>query len=376
MTLKQEIFLADSLPLTVGPYHPSLPGPLRLHLRLDGNVVISAATECGFLHRGIEKAVEMHLWSSASCYVGRVDPEAAVFYELAFCLAVETVGGIEPSARATRIRTLVCELGRISSHLGFLARLARACHAETFFHYVSRDRERILDLFELLTGSRFAYGFVRIGGVSADVTDGFIERVSEACDLLSFRVREYNDLFSYNHAFLSRSKGLGVCTREDAEKAGVSGPNLRASGGVGDIRFQGNFLDYRQLDLEQPVRNEDDVRGDVFSRYLIRIREIQQSVEILRRTLELFPDGAYRTGKVDRHFKVAQGESYSRVEGSRGRVACHIVSDGGLHPSRVHFAAPSESTINIVPSVLRGELIEDMGLILASLDFSVSEVDR
>ena len=372
----EERFQAESVSLVLGPYLAGFPGPLRMHLKLDGNVIVSARPEAGFLHRGIEKAIEMQSWIASVGYAGRVDPEASFFYELAFCLAAEQLGGVRPSRRATRIRTLVCELTRVASHMGFLARFARASQAETFFHYVSRDREKILDLFELLTGSRFAYNFCRIGGVAADVTDGFIERVSETCELMGYRIREYNDLFSYNHAFLRRSRGLGLMTSEAALKYAVTGPNLRATGEERDLRYTDSLLDYSQLDLEAPIRHGDEVRGDVFSRYLIRVREIQQSIEILRRALESFPEGAHQE-KAPTAEGLGAGEAYVRLEGARGQLSCHVVSEEqNKKPARVHFGVPSVATMSSVASVLEGELLEDLSLILASVDLSISEVDR
>ncbi|MBL7715888.1 MAG: NADH-quinone oxidoreductase subunit D [Bdellovibrionales bacterium] len=358
----------------IGPYHQALPGPFRLNLNLDGEVIAETKTEIGFIHRSLEKTFELHPWSSALMYADRLDPEAASFGEMAVALAIEEVAEIAVPVRAQSIRVLVNELNRVSCHLGFLARMAQAVGAETLFHYALRDRERILDQFELLTGARFSLNFFRLGGVTADVTDGFLERVLDICEVLKIRLKEYNDLFSFNYAFLKRSRGIGVISREQILAHGLTGPNARASGFSTDTRKSEPYSGYQLLDF--PVLVENDGNGDVHSRFLIRLREISQSTDILKQVIESIPGGSFLSQPVSKPVKPQPGEAYIKVESPRGTLGCHLVSEGGDRPSRVQFRVPSMAAIAILPEILRGSRMEDLPVILASLDLGIAEVDR
>lgn len=360
---------------TIGPYHEALPGPMRMRLKLDGEIIVSGSIETGFLHRGLEKTFELHTWQAAVAYADHLDPEGAVFGELALCLAVEEIAKIIVPDRAQYIRIIVAELSRVSCHLGYMARLAKAVGSETMLHYVLRDRERILDLLELLTGARFSLNFLRYGGVNADVTEGFIERVLEVCDLIRIRLKEYNDLFSYNHAFLKRTLGIGILTPDQALRLGVTGPNAKASGLVFDARKQYPVTKYGAVDFEVPVIQTGEV-GDSHSRFLLRLREITQCIEILKQATESLPLGSFETQKVDKNFTVPPGEAYTRVENSRGLLGCHVVSDGSPKPSRVQFRTPSTASLAAIPFLIEGCRIEDLPVILSSLDLSIAEVDR
>jgi NADH-quinone oxidoreductase subunit D len=283
----------------IGPYHGSLPGPMRLKLKLDGEIVVSGEVETGFLHRGLEKAFELHTWQAAVSYADHLDPEGAVFGELALCMAVEEVAEIEVPPRAQCIRVILSELTRISSHMGFIVRMARAVGAETMVHYVLRDRERILDLFELLAGARFSLNFLRFGGVKADITEGFIERVLEVCDLVQVRLKEYNDLFTFNHAFLKRTIDNGVIRPELIAKYGVTGPTARGSGVSFDVRKAHPYSGYQALDFLTPVESGPG-SGGAHSRFLVHLREIAQSVAILRQSAERVPSGEFQIAKIEK----------------------------------------------------------------------------
>jgi NADH-quinone oxidoreductase subunit D len=361
----------------LGPYHGSLPGPLRMAIDLDGERMFSVRIQRGFLHRGLEKCLENRGWLEAIVYADRLDPEAAVFGETAFCLAAEEIGEIPVPPRGQAIRMVLGELTRISCHLASIARLALAIGAETMAHYALRDREKILDLFELLTGARFSIGFLRLGGVCADVTEGFIERALDVCELLGFRLKEYNDLFSFNQAFLKRSVGVGVLGKQVASRFGVTGPNARASGLAFDVRKNHPYSGYQRVDFEVPVSNGDaGSPGDSHDRYLVRLREIAQSLGILKHLNTTIPSGEFRSTRMDLGFRLPKGEAYSRVESHRGMLGCHIVSDGSEKPYRVAFRAPSVAALDLVPEVLRGQRAEDLPVILASLDLGVAEADR
>jgi NADH-quinone oxidoreductase subunit D len=373
--VKLETLNTDLTLWEIGPYHGSLPGPMKLRLKLDGEIIVSGAVETGYLHRGLEKSFELHSWQASIAYADHLDPEGAVFGELALCLAVEEVAEIEVPARARGIRVILSELARISSHMGFIVRMARAVGAETMVHYVLRDRERVLDLFELLTGARFSLNFMRFGGVKADVTEGFIERVLEVCDMIQVRLKEYNDLFTFNHAFLKRTADIGVITPGLVAKYGVSGPNARASGVDFDVRKAYPYTSYQDIDFLVPVEPVSQ-GGGAHSRFLVHLREIAQCVAILRQTADRIPSGDYQIARIEKEFAVPAGEGYARIESARGLLGCHVVADGTTNPARVQFRSPTSAHLLVIPELLPGIRVEDLPVLLASLDLGMAEADR
>lgn len=377
MESEREFLDTDLTSWVVGPYHAMLPGPMRLHLELDGEIAVTGRVETGYTHRGLEKTFELHSWQAAIPYADRLDHEGALFGELVLCMAVEEIGGIVVPPRARSIRVILSELSRVSAHLGYITRIAKAVDAETLIHYVLRDREKILDLFELLTGVRYSLCFLRYGGVAADVTEGFIERLLEVCDLIRVRLKEYNDLFSFNHSFLRRAAYIGVIHPDSALRVGMTGPNLRASGVAFDVRRAHPYSGYENLDFDLPVgKGQGGIIGDAHDRYLVRLREISQSLEMLKHAAESIPPGEFNQGVITKDFKVPIGESYARVESSRGLLGCHVISDGTTRPARVQFRAPSSASILVLPELMKGARLGDLPVILASLDIAVSEVDR
>ena len=372
-----EILDTDLTDWEIGPYHGSLPAPMRLKLRLDGEVIAKCKVDTGFLHRGLEKNFELHSWRSAIAYSDHLDPEVAVFGELALCLAVEEIADIVVHPRAQCIRLILSELSRISAHLSYIVRMGKSVGSETIIHYVLRDREKILDLFELLTGARFSINFLRFGGVRADVTDGFIERVFEVCEMIRVRMKEYNDLFTFNHGFLKRTLSVGVLSHELIERCGITGPNARASGISFDVRKVSPYLGYDQLDFQVPVgQGEGGVIGDVHDRFLLRLREMSQSIEILKQLAESVPSGEFINSKLEKECIVPPGEAYSRIESSRGLLGCHVVSDGKANPNRVQFRTPTVGNLMAIPSLVTGIKLEDLPVVLASLDLGIAEADR
>ena len=313
----------------IGPYHSYLPAAMILKLSLDGEIIVHCSVETGFLHRSLEKAMELHPWAALIPYSDHLDPENSACGELALCMAVEEIADIQVPPRAKSIRLILAELTRISAHLLFIVKMARSVGSETIIHYVLRDRERVLDLFELLTGARFSLNFLRFGGVNADVTEGFIERVLEACEMIRIRMKEYNDLFTFNYCFLKRTASIAALPAELIHECGITGPNARASGISFDVRKDRPYLGYKELDFQVPVgRGEGGLLGDVHDRFLLRLREIGQSLELLKQLVEEIPKGAFIQQKVDRNFIVPPGEAYAQVESSRGLLGCHVVSDG------------------------------------------------
>lgn len=377
----EECLKTDLATWEIGPYDAALPGPMKLRLSLDGEVVVSAAYETGFLHRGLEKAFEQQPWRAVVAYSDYLDTDGSIFGELAVCLAVEEIARIEVPRRGQYVRVLLSELGRISAHLGYIVRVAKAMNAETIIHYVLRDRERVLDLFELATGARYTLNYLRFGGIQTDITDGFVERVLEVCELFRVRLKEYNDLFTYNHAFLKRTQGLGVLSADRAAALGVTGPNGRASGHAFDVRKAHPYSGYDLFDFAVPSaggieRDEGASVGDANDRFLLRLREISTSVDLLKQAAEGIPSGEFNYFGWGEKAIIPSGEAYSRVETSRGLLGCHVVSDGGPSPTRIQFRPPSLAHFSAIPELVKGIRLEDLPVLLATLDPGISEADR
>lgn len=376
-TAEFETLSTDLEKWEIGPHHEALPGPMRFEAILDGEIISSCHVEIGYLHRGFEKILEKQFWNAVIPYSDRLDPDGAIFGELAFCLAVEEIADVQVPERASAVRVILSELTRITSHLHFLIRMAKAVEAETPVHYVLREREKILDLFELLTGARFSLNFLRIGGVVADVTEGFLERVLEICELIQIRIKEYNDVFSFNHAFLRRTSDIGVVSEEQVRRLGLTGPIARASGIFTDVRKEFPYCGFDMIDFEVPQgRGDFGTTGDAHDRYLIHLREMTQSIEIIRQAVEKIRPGEFWNQKLTGRFRVPNGEAFSRIESNRGFLGCHVVSEGTEKPSRIHFRTPSAANILVIPEVMKGLWVADVPAVLASLNLSLTEVDR
>jgi len=371
-----EYFETDSTVWQIGPYHQALPGPLRLNVKIDGEIIVGCQFERGFLHRGLEKSFERNSWSSAIAYSDRLDPEAAIFGELVLCLAVEELAGISVPPRTSAMRVILSELTRVSSHLVYVVRFAKTVGAETVTHYILRDREKILDLFELLTGTRFSNNYFRFGGMVKDVTEGFIERVSEVCALIRKRLPEYEDLFIRNQALISRTRGVGVLSYKQARNFGVTGPNVRAAGGIFDVRSAHPYFHFDWFERREE-KWKTARKGDCYDRLLQRINEIQESLSMITSMAEQIPEGDFfsNSGNQDA-LNIGQGEAYSRVESPRGLLGCHVVSDGSDRPCRIQFRVPSVATLSSISEVVAGARVEDLPVIFASLDIGIAEADR
>jgi len=375
--MSQNYLRTDLTTWEIGPYHGALPVPMRLKLQLDGEVIAHAEVETGFLHRGLEKACELHPWKSLVSYADHLDPEGAVFGEIVLTNAVEEIFGIPVPERAQCIRVILCELTRISSHLAYIVRMAKMAGSETIIHYVLRDRERVLDLFELLTGARFSINFLRYGGVRFDVTEGFIERVLELCELIRIRIKEYNDVFTYNHSFIKRSANIAPLSKELIRHCGITGPNARASGVCFDLRKTYYGKAYDRVEFEVPVGvGALGVVGDVHDRFIVRLKEVSQSIEILKQLVETIPSGEYCNLVDNKISRAIRGEAVSRVESSRGLLSCYVLADGKDTPARVQFTTSSMFNVKLIPYLISGVRIEDLPVVLASLDLSVAEADK
>jgi NADH-quinone oxidoreductase subunit D len=402
----------DLLVVNMGPQHPSTHGVLRLLLTLDGENVVDIEPIVGYLHTGIEKTTEYRTWQQGVTLVTRADYLSPFFNELAYCLSAEKLLGIQAPPRAQAIRVLVCELNRIASHLVWLATTGLELGAISMMLYGLRERERMLDIFELITGLRMNHAYIRIGGLVMDLPDDAIPRISAYLDELPARFDEYETLLSQNPIWLERNKGIGVVNAEQCLRLGVTGPLLRAAGVPLDLRKTQPYSGYEQYDFEVPTRTE----ADCYARYEVRIAEMRESVKICEQVidslpggpimiedpklrwpahLEVGPDGIGNSEKYVRHImeesmealinhfkivtqgiKVPAGEVYMPVESPRGELGYYVVSDGGVRPYRVRLRDPSFCNLPIIPEMVKGRLIADVIASVASVDPVMGGVDR
>jgi len=386
----------DILTVNFGPNHPSTHGVLRLVVDLDGERVVGVRAVIGYLHTGFEKSMEQKSYWKAITYPERIDYLSFQQNELVFVLAIEKLLGLETPPKAIWMRTLLAELARIHSHLVWLGTAGLELGAISMFWYCFRERDLILDLFELVGGVRMHTRYFQAGGLAEDVPTGFAEQCRKLVDVMSKRVDEYEALFDRNQIFLERTKGIGLLSARDAIALGQSGPMLRASGVDWDLRKAQPYLAYPQLDFDVPVYDE----GDVYARYKVHMDEMRQSARIVRQCLDGMPEGPWIADdrkvvlppraelhtsmeSLIHHFKlvtegyrVPEGEVYVTIESSRGEMGCYLVSDGGPKPWRVHFRAPSFVALEATAACLTDALIADMIAVAASLDPVMGEVDR
>lgn len=377
MTFTSEHLHSSFPKLSWGPSDPILPGIFRLDVEAEGDVIRQVKIETGYLHKGVEKSFERRNWFTSMVVVDRVEPETSLSSELAYCMAIEEICSIQVPRRAQIIRLVLVELERVSSHLNFLTRLAIAAGFETVSHYILRERELVLDLFELMTGRRFNPNFFRFGGVASDITEGFIERVHDTIRIIEIRLREYHALMIENRAFVDRLAWRGVLSPELALLKGMTGPSARASGVRFDLRKAESYSGYDQFDFRVSIGiGSRGTIGDGFDRVMVRLEEIRESLLLLSHAVDSVPAGDFLVSNITPSFVVPIGEAYSRVESPRGTLAVHVVSDGAERPSRVQWRTPSASNVEILPEILRGITIQDLPMILASFDLSFAEIDR
>ena len=375
-TLEVKTLDSDSMYLNMGPQHPSTHGVLRLLLKTDGEVVQDVTPCVGYLHRCAEKIGENLPYVQFVPYTDRLDYVSSMSDNLGFCLAAEALMELEIPRRATWIRVLHAELQRIASHLLAFGTYGLDIGAFTPFLYSFREREMILNLFEMSSGARLTYNYVRIGGVRGDVTKEFVAKTREFLAALEKYFPEYNELLSYNQIFIKRTTNLGVITPEMAKSWAITGPNLRASGVDWDIRRAEPYCGYQEFKFDVITgRNSPGVVGDCYNRYFVRILEMMESVKIVKQCLEGLPEGKI-CGDIKKTIKVPAGEKYFRIENPRGELGYYIVSDGSDKPIRCRIRAPSYSNIAILPEISRGCLIADIVAIVGSIDIVLGEVDR
>ena len=391
--------LDDILTINFGPNHPSTHGVLRLIVDLDGERIAGIRAVIGYLHTGFEKNMEQKTWWKAITYPERIDYLSFQNNELVFVLAIEKLLGLEPPPKATWTRMCLAELNRIHSHLVWLGTSALEIGAISLFWYAFRERDQVLDLFELIAGVRMHTRYFQTGGLAEDVPTGFVPEARKLVARMPKAVDEYEALLDRNKIWLGRTVGIGLLSADDALALGQTGPMLRASGVDWDLRKRQPYLAYDEVDFDVPVYPE----GDCYARYKVHMDEMRSSARIVGQCLDrieemegepwiaddrkvvLPPREELHTSmeSLIHHFKIVtegyrvpEGEVYVPIESPRGESGCYVVSDGGTKPWRVHFRAPSFAALQATATCMRGTAVADMVAVAASLDPVMGDVDR
>lgn len=386
----------EEMLLNMGPQHPSTHGVLRLVLELDGEKVLKATPHVGYLHRGIEKLSESRLYNQIIPLTDRFDYVASMTNNFAYVRAVEKLLQIKVPERAEYIRTIVAELQRIASHLLWLGTHAIDLGAMTVFFFCFRERELVLDLFEIICGARLTTSYYIPGGVRRDAASEFIDKAYKFIEIFPSRIDEYDTLIKNNRIWLGRTKGVGVISAEDAINFGLSGPTLRGSGVNYDIRKAEPYAAYDKVDFVVPLGKN----GDVYDRYLIRVEEMRQSRMIIKQCLDKMPKGEFLINdpkivlppkkktmtdieSLIHHFKLVTegyktppGEVYCATEVPKGELGIYIVSDGSSRPYRMKVRAPSFVHLGAFDYMAKGHMIADVIAIIGTIDIVLGEVDR
>jgi len=388
---------ARTMVLNMGPQHPSTHGVLRILLELDGETVVKAEPDIGYLHTGIEKSCEAKTYSQVITLTDRIDYLAPLSNNLCYCLAVEKLLGLQVPKRAQTIRVLLTELTRIASHLVWLGTHALDLGAMSVFLYCFREREEILKILEMVSGQRMMTSYFRIGGLALEPPAGWLDKVQQFLSMFPSRLQEYEDLLTQNRIWIGRTKGVGILRAEDAIAMGVTGPTLRAAGVPYDVRKFFPYSSYEEFDFEVPTRTE----SDCYARYLLRVAEMRESLKIVRQaTTRIPPEGPIRTDapgivpperekmKTEMealiyHFKIftegfspPPGEAYQTIESPRGELGFYVASDGSPKPLRVKVRAPSFVNLQSLSRLTEGRLIADVIACIGTIDIVLGEVDR
>jgi len=367
----------QEMTINMGPQHPATHGVLRLEIDVDGEILTRADPDVGNLHRAEEKIGENLKYPQFIPNTDRLDYLAAMNNNLGYCLTVEKLLGIEAPERAQYIRTIVCELNRIASHLVAFGAYSLDIGAWTPLLYAFREREWILKLLEQVSGSRLTFSYMRIGGVKADIDADWIADCRLYLDEQDKRWHEYNKILSFNKIFIKRTADITPITAEDAIAYGLTGPCLRGSGVDFDLRRDMPYLIYDKLDWNVCVgRGEQGTLGDCWDRYWVRMLEIKESIRIVRQALDQLPEGDIKSPEIKKVIKPPKGEAYVRTENPKGEVGYYVVSDGSNQPYRVRIRAPSFNNLSLTDKVLPGWMLADAVAWIGSLDIVLGEVDR
>jgi len=386
----------ETMLLNMGPQHPSTHGVLRLLLELDGETIVTCIPDIGYLHTGIEKSMEGKSYQLAEVLTDRMDYLNTVGNNLAYCLAVEKLVELDVPPRAQAIRVILAELQRIASHLIWLATQALDLAAQSVFLYCFRERELILDIFELVSGQRMMTTYIRPGGVWRDPPVEFEPAVRDFLGHFPQRIQMYEGLLTKNPLFVDRTKGIAAISGKEAVRWGMTGPSLRGSGVDYDLRKVKPYSGYEQYEFDVPLGEN----GDVFSRYIIRIQEMRESLRIIQQALDKLPAGPFRSDNrkfvppprselgtsmeaLIHHFKLwtegfdaPEGAVYVPVSSPRGELGVLLESDGGPKPYRAHWRTPSFANLQAIPILAEGHLVADLVAIIGSLDIVLGDIDR
>ena len=387
---------ARRMTLNMGPQHPSTHGVLRVVLELDGETILRARPEIGYLHTGIEKQAEGRKYQQVIPLTDRVDYLSNLNNNLCYSLAVERLLGLEIPPKAQWMRVMLCELTRVNSHLIWLGTHALDIGAMSVYFYCFREREEILKLFEMFSGQRMMTSYIRIGGLALEPPRGWEKSVARLVERLSNGIDEYESLLSANPIWVNRTKGVGALPVEDMLELGVTGPMIRAAGFKLDARKDCPHTSYEKFDFEVPIRTENDV----YARYEVRLEEMRQSVRITRQALAGMPEGPWQADAphivlpdrekmktqmesliyhfkiVTEGFRVPPGSVYQVVESPRGELGYYVVSDGTANPHRVFMRTPSFGNLQSLGSMLENVVISDSIAVMGSMDFVLGDVDR
>ncbi len=368
MTLQTQPFI-----LNMGPQHPSTHGVFRMKVTLDGEVVVDLEPVLGYLHRGIEKLAEGRTYTQVIPLTDRLDYVASMTNNLAYVLAVEKLAGIKVPERTEYLRIIIAELMRISSHfLGIGAFLNDMGAFFTPLMYMWREREKIVDLFEMVSGQRLLYNYMRIGGISQDIPEEFLPAAKRFVAEMPRFIDEYNQLLAANEILLARTKGVGVLTPDLAINIGASGPVLRASSVKWDIRRADPYSIYDRFEFDIPT----GANGDCYDRYWVKILEMQQSIRILEQAIAQLPAKGATCADVPALIRPPAGEIYSRIEAPKGELGFYIVSDNSIAPYRCHIRPPELINLTALRDMVRGWKVADLILTFGSMDICMGEIDR
>ena len=367
MALKTEPFV-----LNIGPVHPSTHGVFRMRATLDGEVIIDIEPVFGYLHRGVEKLAEERTYTGVIPLTDRLDYLASMSNNLAYVLAVEKLAGISVPERAEHLRVILAELQRIASHLIAVGAFLNDCGAFfTPFLYMFREREKIVDLFEMVSGQRLLYNYMRVGGFNQDIPDEFLPALDKFVRQMPGFIDEYDRLLAENEILLARAKGVGILPKELAINISASGPVLRASGVKWDIRKADPYSIYDRFEFDIPT----GIAGDCYDRYWVRVQEMRQSVRIIKQAMKQIPSGAVKS-KVPYLIRPPVGEAYAHIEAPKGELGFYLVSDNSIAPYRCHIRAPSLLNLTALRDMIVGWKVADAIIIFGSIDITMGEVDR
>ena len=363
---------SEPVVVNLGPQHPSTHGVFRLKVTLDGEIVQDAEMRIGYLHRSMEKLAEERSYTQNIPFTDRIDYLAAMSNNLAYCLAAEELLGVEVPPRGDAIRVLFSELQRVASHAMANGTFINDCGAwHTPLFHMFRDRERVLDMFEMTCGARLTTNYMRIGGVAFDLPDELLPTLRAFLDEMPERIADYEALLMENEILHARARGVGVISPEMAINSSLSGPVLRATGVPWDLRKANPYCGYENYEFDIPVGEG----GDCFDRFLVRMAEVKQSLRILNQVVDDLPDGPW-LADVPLHARPEEGEAYARVESPRGELGFYLVSDGSPAPYRFHCRPPSLINLSALKEMSVGGTLADAIVTLGSIDIVVGEIDR